>query len=106
MGHQRKNAPSNTRIGNDFEELTLDYFKQSIPDITRPFWLPIGHIEQKEHKFDLGSTEQKVIIECKFHTWTETGNVPSAKLTTILNQMEINGSPPPEFETDEDRSFS
>ena len=79
--YQRKNAPSNTQVGIDFEELTLNYLKQSIPDIKRPFWLPIGHIEQKEHKFDLGSAKQKVIIECKSHTWTEGGNVPSAKLT-------------------------
>ena len=39
-------------------------------------------MDPKEHKFDLGSSEQKVIIECKSHTWTEGGNVPSAKLTT------------------------
>jgi len=80
--HKRKGATSNTSVGIDFETLTLNYFKQSIPDITRPFWLPIGHIEQKEHKFDLGSVEQKIIIECKSHTWTKGGNVPSAKLTT------------------------
>jgi hypothetical protein len=80
--HQRKNATSNTQVGMVFEELTLKYFKQSIPDIARPFWLPIGHIEQKEHKFDLGSAKQKIIIECKSHTWTKSGNVPSAKLTT------------------------
>ena len=29
----------------------------------------------------------------------------STGISKILNQMEINGSPPPEFETDEDRSF-
>lgn len=80
--HQRKNALSNTRVGIDFEELTLKYFKKSIPDIQKPFWIPIGHIEQKQHKFDLGSAKHKVIIECKSHTWTEGGNVPSAKLTT------------------------
>jgi len=80
--HQRKNAASNTQVGIDFEILTMGYFKKSIPDLTMPYWIPIGHIRQKEHKFDLGSSEQKVIIECKSHTWTKGGNVPSAKLTT------------------------
>lgn len=80
--HQRKNASSNTQVGIYFEELTLNFFRKEIPSLEKPFWLPIGYIEQKDHKFDLGSSERKVIIECKSHTWTESGNVPSAKLTT------------------------
>ncbi len=80
--HQRKNASSNTKVGSDFECLTLKHFIESLPTLQRPFWLPIGHIVQKEHKFDLGCVKEKVIIECKSHTWTEGGNVPSAKLTT------------------------
>jgi len=55
--------------GIDFEKLAMDYFKKSIPDLTMPYWIPIGHIRQKEQKFDLGSSEHKVIIECKSHTW-------------------------------------
>jgi hypothetical protein len=82
LAHQRKNSPSNTAVGNAFEDLTLCHFRHTIPSLSRPFWLPIGHIEQKKHKFDMGSHEPKVIIECKSHTWTEGGNVPSAKLTT------------------------
>ena len=80
--HQRKDASSNTQVGIDFEEFALNHFKRLFPGLMRPFWLPIGHIEQKEHKFDLGCAKDKVIIECKSHTWTEGGNVPSAKLTT------------------------
>ena len=78
---QRKNALSNTQVGRDFESMALAYFRESMPSLQQPFWLPIGYIEQKRHKFDLGSAEEKVIIECKSHTWTEGGNVPSAKLT-------------------------
>ena len=35
------------------------------------------------HKFDLVSTNNEIIIECKCYTWTEGGNVPSAKLATL-----------------------
>ena len=34
----------------------------------------------KEHKFDIVSIEKKIAIECKRYTWTESGNVPSAKM--------------------------
>ena len=80
--HQRKNAASNTQVGIDFEDLAYEFFKDQFPSLKKPFWLPIGHIKKKGHKFDLGCSEQKVIIECKSHTWTESGNVPSAKITT------------------------
>ena len=45
--------------------------------------VPIGvDGKNKPYKFDLGSIDQKIIVECKSHTWTVTENVPSAKLTT------------------------
>lgn len=34
----------------------------------------------KEHKFDLANEDRTIVIECKRYTWTETGNVPSAKM--------------------------
>lgn len=80
--HQRKNAASNTQVGIDFEALAYDYFKQKFPSLEKPFLISIGHNQKKVHKFDMGCAEQKVIIECKSHTWTEGGNMPSAKLTT------------------------
>ena len=80
--YQRKDALSNTQVGADFEENAIKFFRKIYPALTRPFWLPIGYLVRKNHKFDLGCPEEKVIIECKSHTWTEGDNVPSAKLTT------------------------
>ncbi len=37
----------------------------------------------KPHKFDLVSKHGDIVIECKCYTWTESGNVPSAKLATL-----------------------
>lgn len=36
----------------------------------------------KAHRFDLGNRSAKVAIECKAFTWTKTGNMPLAKITT------------------------
>ncbi len=41
--------------------------------------IAIGH-PTKEHKFDLVSNDGKYVGECKNYSWTETGNVPSAKM--------------------------
>ena len=41
--------------------------------------IPIGE-PPKEHRFDVANLDKKIVIECKRYTWTETGNVPSAKM--------------------------
>ena len=33
-----------------------------------------------EHKFDIVAADESIAVECKRYTWTETGNVPSAKM--------------------------
>ena len=79
---QRVDALSNAHVGAAFEEVALKLFIGTIPDLRRGFSITIGVYAQKEHSFDLGSATAKTIIECKSHTWTAGGNVPSAKLTT------------------------
>lgn len=44
--------------------------------------LPIGQPPQT-HNFDLALRDRSVVVECKAFTWTSTGNVPSAKITTL-----------------------
>lgn len=85
---QRNGSISNSHVGKDFEAKAQAFFSaQGIvlkPDI------PLGvGIEgrSKVHIFDLGCLDQKVIVECKSHTWTESGNVPSAKITTWNQAM-------------------
>lgn len=34
----------------------------------------------KPHKFDLANIDCSIVAECKCYTWTDSGNVPSAKL--------------------------
>jgi hypothetical protein len=44
--------------------------------------IPIGS-PPKPHRFDLASRSRGVVCECKAFTWTATGNVPSAKISTL-----------------------
>lgn len=34
----------------------------------------------KLHRFDVASCDGRIVVECKCYTWTESGNVPSAKI--------------------------
>ena len=37
-------------------------------------------IFSREGKFDCVSDDKKIVVECKCYTWTDTGNIPSAKM--------------------------
>lgn len=37
----------------------------------------------KERRFDLASRSKSIVCECKAFTWTVSGNIPSAKITTL-----------------------
>ena len=73
----------NTAKGRDFQHLVRGisevYFHTPF-DLEVPF--SIG-IPPKSHRFDCASQDRKIVIECKCHSWTAGGNVPSAKMTTI-----------------------
>lgn len=70
----------NPHVGRKFQELVQTiltekyntYFEQEAA-------IPIGK-PPKEHKFDLANNDRSIVAECKCYTWTDSGNVPSAKL--------------------------
>lgn len=37
----------------------------------------------KNHRFDVVSEDNKIVIECKCYTWTNGNNVPIAKMATL-----------------------
>jgi hypothetical protein len=87
--NQRRGSESNARVGREFEIATQEYFasKKQL-NLNRSIQVKIG-IEsiKKLHSFDLGSLDQKILIECKSHKWTAGDNVPSAKLTVWNEAM-------------------
>ena len=79
---QRKGARSNTHVGRMFEEATQEFFLTQGLHLQRDISIDIGLNGKKSHKFDLGNINQKILVECKSHTWTKGDNIPSAKITT------------------------
>ena len=87
--YQRLGSISNAHVGNEFELRAQDYFSAIGLDLSRDFSIEIGAPGRikKRHRFDLGSQEHFVIVECKTHTWTAGDKVPSAKMTTWNQEM-------------------
>ena len=79
---QREGSISNSHVGREFEDLVYSYFIKQIPSLRPKLGLMVGHTHKKAHNFDFGSNEERVVFECKSHTWTKGDKMPSAKLTT------------------------
>jgi hypothetical protein len=85
---QRVGSVSNTQAGNDFEAAARAFFSQQGIALVNNFSVPVGVGEAKKmHRFDLGSENPRVLVECKSHTWTQGGNMPSAKMTVWNEAM-------------------
>lgn len=87
--NQRVGSVSNAHAGRDFELAALRYFLEvENLSLYRSFKLPIGAgSTTKIHEFDLGSEDLEIAVECKSHTWTVTGKVPSSKMTSWNQAM-------------------
>ena len=70
----------NPRVGKEFQLAVKEWFEEVY---TTPFEIErkiaIGR-PAKMHSFDISSLDESIVVECKCYTWTETGNVPSAKM--------------------------
>ena len=70
----------NPRVGKEFQLAVKEWFEEVY---TAPFEIErkiaIGR-PAKLHSFDISSLDESIVVECKCYTWTETGNVPSAKM--------------------------
>ena len=74
-----------TYLGKKFQEAVCEWFASESEykgSFEMEVGLPIGSPE-KDHFFDIVNKEAKIVIECKRYTWTETGNVPSAKIRSL-----------------------
>ncbi len=88
--HQRVGSISNAHVGREFEAAALEYFYQVEKlQLTPSFSIDLGvaGAKSKAHRFDLGSHHPALLIECKSHNWTVTGNMPSAKVTVWNEAM-------------------
>ncbi len=98
MDFQREGSVSNAHVGREFESFAQNFFTEKGLELSKEFPLPVGiNGLEKIHKFDLGCFDEKVIVECKSHTWTKGGNVPSAKLTCWNEAMYYFYAAPSEY---------
>jgi len=73
----------NAAKGRDFQKKAAEILKQHFKvGFQKEFPVPIGN-PPKEHKFDLVSDDLQYVGESKNYSWTEGGNVPSAKIGFI-----------------------
>ena len=78
----RDNPGIGARFQNAVKEWFNNHFEQSfIPEVKIKIGSTLTKKEDyKDHKFDIVSDDQTIAIECKCITWTQSGNVPSAKM--------------------------
>lgn len=85
---QRIGSESNSTVGKNFELNAQNFFESIGIYLALDIKIPVGVAsEKKDHAFDLGNEQEKIIVECKSHKWTTGGNVPSAKLTVWNEAM-------------------
>jgi hypothetical protein len=86
---QRIGSLSNAQVGRDFELVARDYFQKAEGlQLQKCFPVQIGiGMDKKCRRFDLGYENPAILVECKSHRWTETGNMPSAKVTVWNESM-------------------
>src|SRR5712671_4156046 len=84
---QRVGASSNTHAGREFEEAARLFWAKTGVRLQPNFPVPLGYEVKKVHRFDLGSDDPPILVECKSYTWTSGGNSPSAKIRSMNEVM-------------------
>lgn len=84
---QRIGSISNTHVGREFEEAARRFFAETGILLQPGFTVSVGNRVQRPHKFDLGSDNPPILVECKSYTWTSGGNSPSAKIRGLNEVM-------------------
>jgi len=98
---QRIGSQSNAHVGKAFEADARTFFAAEGINLSPDHSVRVGiHTAKKDHKFDLGTDKppKPTLVECKSHTWTKTGNVPSAKLTVWNEAMYYFHAAPDEYQ--------
>jgi hypothetical protein len=95
---QRVGSVSNAHAGSDFEATAQRFFASQGVVLMRNFTAPVGASDQKKlRRFDLGSENPPILVECKSHKWTQGGNSPAAKMTVWNEAMYYFYLAPKEF---------
>ena len=70
----------NPKVGREFQEKVRRWFQKNTEEnYALEYPIYIGK-PARPHKFDAANESETIVIECKCYTWTDSGNIPSAKL--------------------------
>lgn len=95
---QRLGSLHNSGVGRAFEDEVRAHFARLGIILQRNLAVSVGVSQTKKpHRFDLGSEQPPILVECKSHTWTSGGNMPSAKMTVWNEAMYYFHVAPPEY---------
>ena len=95
---QREGAISNAHVGRAFELRVQASLARVGLVLETNHRVGCGLKDRRKlHAFDLGSDDPPVIVECKSHTWTATGNVPNAKMKNWAEAMFYFHMAPPDY---------
>ena len=95
---QRDGSISNSHVGRAFEARARKVLGEHGLRLELGHKVPCGvGAVRKDHAFDLGSANPRVIVECKSHTWTASGKVPSAKMKNWAEAMFYFHMAPPDY---------
>lgn len=78
----------NPIAGAKFEKMCHEYMTKHGVELVHSCSLKIrANKKYGYHKFDFVSKKANIIVECKSHAWTESGNTPSAKMAVWNEAM-------------------
>lgn len=70
---------------NEFEMRASEFLQEKFNQKFYEQSMKVG--SNKYHKFDLVSGDGSIVGECESYTWTESGNYPSAKISTAIETL-------------------
>ncbi|MCL2508249.1 MAG: hypothetical protein FWF05_03635 [Oscillospiraceae bacterium] len=81
--YEHQHNSQNQTVSRDFEIGVKKWFENKYHmEFERNSSFSIGN-PPKAHRFDVVSEDKLIVAECKCYTWTETGNIPSAKMGSV-----------------------
>ena len=85
VSHKQKLTEGKRLSPKMFEDRVSDFLRNTFGQKFYERSLQIG--PNKYHNFDLVSEDGNIVVECKSYTWTESGNFPSAKISTAVEAI-------------------
>ena len=88
----------NPKVGKAFQDKVKQWFENDRNTaLILEYAIDIG-TPARPHKFDICDTDKHLVIECKCYSWTDSGNIPSAKLRGLNEAIFYFSFLPPQTE--------